>query len=365
MKLAFLYLGTRGVCNEAWEIAVGFSHNVQVLCVISDNVENYQLWKDEEAVNDNLSIVSLNVGNTVLTGMMGLLNLPVFYRIRREINRFAPDVVYSYMGHPWEALIVPFLNCKNTLKSVHDTTLHVGERTLKNRLIRLFDYDAKYIVVYSQKSKKELIEKGYNSERIIVTSLPSSSIYLKNKLDDSKHSKFMFWGRMEAYKGIDVLLNSVSSVFSKHPDSILIMAGRGDLSNYTELLQKYHNNISLHNEWIPDDEVAAFFNQVDFLVLPYTGATQSGVINLAYSFGKPVIVSDSGALQEQVKEDETGLCIPVNNSSALSDAINYLLENDEVLLQYKRNAYDYARDRGGDYVARNLLDVITKHIAVS
>ena len=365
MKMVFLYIGTRGVCNEAWEIAVGFSHKAQVLCVISEKVENYQLWKAEEAANDNLSIVSLNVGNTVSTGMLGLLNFPLFNRLRRKINKFAPDAVYSYMGHPWEALIVPFLDCKNTLRSIHDTTLHVGERTLKNYIIRLFDYDSKFIVVYSQKSKKELIDKGFNPERIIVTSLPSSSIYLNYKLDVSKHSTFMFWGRMEIYKGIDVLLNSVSGVFSKHPDSRLIMAGRGDLSNYTDVLNKYNKNISLHNEWIPDEDVATYFNQVDFLVLPYIGATQSGVINLAYSFGKPVIVSNSGALPEQVKEGVTGLCIPANNSEALSNAINYLLENDEVLQQYKKNAYDFARDRGGDCVAKNILDVLTNHLVNS
>lgn len=361
MKIVFVYLGTRGVCNEAWEIAVGFSHSVKVLCVISRNVENYKLWKEEEKANENLSLISINAGNTMLKGVLGLLNFPLFYRLHKEIMRFAPDAVYSYMGHPWEVFIVPFIRCANKLRSIHDTTLHVGERTLKNYIIRLFDYNTKYIVVYSQKSKRELVERGYKEDHIIVTSLPSTSKFIRNQLDTSKHSKFMFWGRMEAYKGIDVLLNSVGDVFKKHPDSVLIMAGRGDLSSYTNLLQEYKNNILLYNKWIPDEDIPNYFNQVDFLVLPYTAATQSGVVNLAYSFGKPVIVSDSGALPEQIIEGMTGLCFPVNNRVALSDAINSLLDNDEILERYKENAYNYARSKDGECVAQVILDAISNN----
>ena len=71
---------------------------------------------------------------------------------------------------------------------------------------------------------------------------------------------------------------------------------------------------------IPNDEIASLFGHVDYLVLPYIEASQSGVIPLAYSFGKPVIASDVGAISEQVTLD-TGILVEPGNVEHLASAI--------------------------------------------
>ena len=40
--------------------------------------------------------------------------------------------------------------------------------------------------------------------------------------------------------------------------------------------------------------------------MPYTEASQSGVLPIAYKFGKPVLVSDLRGLTENVIEEKTG-----------------------------------------------------------
>jgi len=65
------------------------------------------------------------------------------------------------------------------------------------------------------------------------------------------------------------------------------------------------------------------------LVLPYIGATQSALIAAAYSFGMPVIVSDSGALAEYVVPGETGWVVPEGDAPALASALREALGDPE------------------------------------
>ena len=65
----------------------------------------------------------------------------------------------------------------------------------------------------------------------------------------------------------------------------------------------------------------ALFKAADVAVLPYRSATQSGVTQVAYALGVPVITTDVGGLAETVKPGETGLIVPPENPAALAEAI--------------------------------------------
>jgi glycosyltransferase involved in cell wall biosynthesis len=80
-------------------------------------------------------------------------------------------------------------------------------------------------------------------------------------------------------------------------------------------------NVEMRNRLIEDQEAIQLFRQCSVVVLPYTDATQSAVIAAAYAFGKPVIVTDTGALPEYVVEGETGWIIEPRDSSALAECL--------------------------------------------
>jgi len=81
------------------------------------------------------------------------------------------------------------------------------------------------------------------------------------------------------------------------------------------------NCIQIHSQYIPNDEVATFFSAADVVVLPYISATQSGIIQVAYHFNKPVITTHVGGLSEVVIHGHTGFVIPPNNPDALTKAV--------------------------------------------
>ncbi len=63
------------------------------------------------------------------------------------------------------------------------------------------------------------------------------------------------------------------------------------------------------------------------VALPYTEASQSGVVSTAYGFGKPVVVTDVGSIPEIVDDGVTGLIVPPRDPAALAEAIIRLLKD--------------------------------------
>ena len=79
---------------------------------------------------------------------------------------------------------------------------------------------------------------------------------------------------------------------------------------------------------MPNEELGLYFSAADVVVLPYVDATQSGVTQLAYGFEKPVITTSVGGIPEVVKDGETGLVVPPEDSQALGEAIVRYFEED-------------------------------------
>jgi glycosyltransferase involved in cell wall biosynthesis len=353
-------MGTKGVSYDAFGMAVGMSHYAEVLCVVSEKNDIIDLWEKEASLNENFSILKIKVANTVTSGLLGILNVPLFLRIKKYIDKFSPDFVYSFMGHPWERMFVPYLKCKNVLSSIHDAEQDHGDKDWRRPFMNFFNYNPKWYVAYSQNTKKELVTKGYEDCRIIVSYLACNVNVAVNECNLNNHNRFLFWGRIEPYKGLDILLDSVEGVFRKYPKLKLVIAGRGDLSAYQDKLKLLKQNVEIYNSWISNEQMVEIFDSVDFVVAPYKAASQSGVITVAYSFGKPVIASNSGALPEQVLDGVTGLIVPTGDVTKFTDNIISLYDDNELLKRMKQGAVDYSKKLTWDGAAKIILTSLEK-----
>ena len=72
------------------------------------------------------------------------------------------------------------------------------------------------------------------------------------------------------------------------------------------------NRVRLDARRIPMEEVQNFFAAADIVALPYLEGTTSGVLKLAFAFGKPVVATDVGDLSENIAPG-MGELIPVHN----------------------------------------------------
>lgn len=120
----------------------------------------------------------------------------------------------------------------------------------------------------------------------------------------------LFFGLIRDYKGLDLLIQAYPSVADK---AKLIVAGE-----FYSGEERYHSmarelgiddKIIWHTRYIPDSQVKYYFCAADLIVQPYKSATQSGVTQIAYHFGKPMLVTDVGGLSEIVPDGKVGYVV--------------------------------------------------------
>ena len=102
--------------------------------------------------------------------------------------------------------------------------------------------------------------------------------------------KFLFIGHIRKEKGINNLITAWSSLDTEAiGKAYLTIAGNDDLNlgekaiNLTNCVTKFG--------YLDDKEFESLIKDSDYIVLPYHGGTNSGVLAVASSFGKPCITS--------------------------------------------------------------------------
>ena len=135
----------------------------------------------------------------------------------------------------------------------------------------------------------------------------------------------LFFGFVRPYKGLDTLLDAMPAILARRPTVTLVVAGE-----FYEPVQATKDRIlrlgigervRLYDRYLADEEVRRLFAAADVCALPYRSATQSGVIQIAYAAGCPVIITKVGGLPEFVAEGKSGYTVPPEDPAALARAV--------------------------------------------
>jgi glycosyltransferase involved in cell wall biosynthesis len=164
------------------------------------------------------------------------------------------------------------------------------------------------------------------------------------------------FGLIRKYKGIPFLINAFNKLSENIAKSSRLLIVGEIWEDGEELLDqikssKYRDNITIINEYIPDNMIPLYFSAANVVVLPYTRASQSGIAHIAMSFGKPVIVSEVGGLKESMGMYAGTIFVPPENSDALS---NELIKNFRCQKIYNPPAL------GWDIIIKQYLRVISE-----
>jgi glycosyltransferase involved in cell wall biosynthesis len=256
-----------------------------------------------------------------------------YYEILKIINTEKPDVVHLTFEDLISSIIFCFLKIKGTklLLTEHNPKPHKGDNIyskFNQRLAKLIVRKVSYrIIVHGDNIKKDLIEDGVKRENISIIPHGDYSYYTKwsqNLMEEN--NTILFFGLIKEYKGLEYLLRAIPLITPSIPDLKVIVAGEGDFSKYREYIYN-ESRFEIHNRYILDEEVAELFERASIVVLPYTEASQSGIIPIAYAFKKPVVVTDVGSISEVVEDGITGYIIPPKNTEYLAKSIIKILQD--------------------------------------
>ncbi len=135
----------------------------------------------------------------------------------------------------------------------------------------------------------------------------------------------LFFGFVRPYKGLETLIRALPEVLRAVPDFTLIVAGEfyEPRDRYDRLIEELgvRKHVRVVDSYIPAEEVGSYFAASDLVIQPYTSATQSGVAQIAWQYGRPLIVTDVGGLAEVVPHEAAGLVVPPGDADALAAAV--------------------------------------------
>ena len=160
----------------------------------------------------------------------------------------------------------------------------------------------------------------------------------------------LFFGQIKEVKGLDVLLRAMPGVVRKYPDAVLLIAGKvwkDDFRHYQEQMDALGiaENCLSSIRYIPDSEVGNYYAAADVVVLPYRRIYQSGVLLMAMSYGKPVVVSDIDGMAEVVEDRVNGYVFPSGDADALTAKLVEVLSEPEELRNVGKRALSYVKER--------------------
>jgi glycosyltransferase involved in cell wall biosynthesis len=266
------------------------------------------------------------------------INPLTWFRTYRALRAFKPDVVLMSWWTPffapcfWTiAFLMRRLGRVPVVYVCHNVIPH-ERRFVDVPLTKLALGEADFLVLLSKQSESEL--KGLlPKSRYTALYHPRYSFFLKPGLTRARAREglgvsgraLLFFGYVRPYKGLGVLLDAFAAFAARDDEARLLVVGEfyEDREPYEAQIERLRmgDRVTLVDRYVSDDEVAHFFLAADLLVLPYLSATQSGVIQIAQSFGLPVVTTDVGGLPEVVEDGKTGFLVPAGDPEALAGAI--------------------------------------------
>lgn len=362
MRISLVSLGQTGagpVYSLEMAKALALKEGCDLQVIISENITNRNAW-DKAFINSNVDYHVIKTYNhNALSVLLSCFNINRQERLVGLIKGFGADVLYLPFGLMWSRYVLWRLH-KNLkiIKTLHDVEFHDSFKNLSIAELGYFiiNYGSdKYCdgTIILNKKDKLIVEERTNKP-VAVIPHASFSYYFDDKrlIDYSIKKRIGFFGRIEKYKGLDLLVDAFE--MCNVEGLKLLVAGSGNIEDNLYKRIASNNNINLINRYIEDEEFQTLLDTVDFVVLPYKRASQSGVIPMCFAAGRTVVSTNVGALSEQVPEG-TGLIVGPDVDN-LTNAISYLYDNQELINTFSRNAKGYAdKELSWDYSAELLI----------
>lgn len=346
----------------AYGLAKGLVENgIEVYALMQEGVPNKAEW---DKLLDSQHIYYTHSNNTQDSHLKQIID---FYTVERQrIKQFFRNVELDYsistVFANWSIFFEPLIKAKCRVAVCHDPIPHSGEKRINAWLAKRFYEKHDKLIVLTEKFVKPA-EKRYNKRQNSVISIKHGrSDAYTNKINveiskeyDTNKINFLFFGRIEKYKGLGVLGEAYKDLCKKHKNVTLTVAGNGDFSEFEELYSTLERT-RLIIRYIDDDEVGGLFSGPNIVaVVPYIDATQSGIISIAFEFGVPVIASNTGGLKEQLDNGKIGVFFEKGNAKELSRKMEYFIDRPETFKEQSDLERQYIRKLDWDIVTKDML----------
>ncbi|MCR9135654.1 MAG: glycosyltransferase family 4 protein [Alphaproteobacteria bacterium] len=271
----------------------------------------------------------------------------------RRLQEWRPDFCVLAMTGYWDIFLVRRLRQLGipVITIIHDASSHPGDSVPVLRWLE------QYLIGYSDAiiTHTDFVHRRLRLRKHLVikrqqTIAHPSFVFPDLRLDtptaprypQRKPLRILLAGRLRKYKGVDLFIRAVGAI---DPELLSVrIAGSlndPDLQSKAEALKQ----IELRQGWLSEAEFVTNVDWADIVVLPYTEASQSGIIPTAYARHRPVIATPVGGLPEQVEQGVTGSVTRDVSSDAIREAILEFINQPSLIEGYSTGAGKTAAEK--------------------
>jgi glycosyltransferase involved in cell wall biosynthesis len=272
-----------------------------------------------------------------------------WFKVANRIIKENPDLIVFDWWHPFFAFchftiseLIKKKFQKKILFITENFISHEGnfiDRTLTNLGLR----NASSFLALSAIVEKE-VSLIANGRKVYKSELPIYDCYdsddftsvatLRSELGFSEKNKvLLFFGYVRKYKGLDLLIDAFPAIKSSFPDAKLLIVGEfyDSPDPYYDKIHKLNidKDTVIINKFVPNEDVKKYYKVSDLVILPYRSATQSGILNVAYGFSKPVLATNVGGLVEFIDNGKTGIIIKPDSPEEIANGVQEFFKLQE------------------------------------
>jgi O-antigen/teichoic acid export membrane protein/glycosyltransferase involved in cell wall biosynthesis len=248
------------------------------------------------------------------------------------------------------------------LITAHNVLPHEVRRG-ERRLYRWYYRAAAAVIVHSHRNRAELLalEPDLDPARVGVIPHGNYAAFGDLELDRQEARRrlelpaaaciALFLGMIRPYKGLDLLLQTVPAVRQAVPASLFVVAGQAGPDEQDELQRRSAAmalsaaDLVLRFGYLDLDQMVAYVNAADVVVLPYHAIAQSGVLLLAMSMGRAVVATRVGSFPETIDDGRTGWLVGAGDQAGLEARLAEVLAHPAQLAEAGRLARAAATTR--------------------
>ncbi|MCC6797173.1 MAG: glycosyltransferase family 4 protein [Candidatus Hydrogenedentes bacterium] len=271
-----------------------------------------------------------------------------YARLLRCVADAKCDTVYDVsIGRPMLrcVLMYPLFRMlgKHVVYTAHNVLPHDAD-SVKNRIVYSIVYRllVDKIVVHGQAIKERIVyEFGVDTERVSVVahgtyhakdSADISKPSAREQLGIPKHERVLLcFGLQRFYKGTHFVLEALDNY--RAANVTLLVRGHAPERSYQDLVERMVNahagtlKVNAKFGAVSNSDMELLFKAADIVLLPYLEGSQSGIKFMAYAYGRPVLASAVGSLQEYIEQGHTGEVFTCGDHAAFCEVLERMLCN--------------------------------------
>ncbi len=299
--------------------------------------------------------------------------LLAFWILRKRPRLVFIDSFVEYFSPFW---IWPHILLSKLTKTDYATNLHdpvrdyvVGPEWWHKLSIKLAYIPYSFVLVHQRLEETNPVPHGIRILEVPVgvynvQNADVSADGLRMQCGARENQKiFLSFGFIRDGKNLDLFIRAMS----EKPDVFLMIVGRNQSTkdkpvDYYKSLARdigVADRVFFDDTFVPDDKIASYFAATDYILLTYNGAfhSQSGVINIAARFRKPVMASSgSSPLKDVVINYRLGVFVEPDSLFAIEEGLEKIITDGESLDSDWDGYFSYASWKTNVRTLLNALD---------